>query len=389
MRRAEPLSLVFLVDALGHEQVGRGGFLDHLAAPDQRPRVRSTFGFSSAVLPSIFTGRLPREHGHWSMYRRDRGDSVFRPYRMQMRLASLLKRGQWRARQWLAGRLRRGGLTGYFSLYEIPLEYLCLFDVCERRNIYRPRAFDGIPSIFDRLAEEGVPHRIWDWTVEPDIAFAEMEEAARQGNESLLFLYTAGLDSTMHIHGPQSEAAREWLRLHDERITRVVDAARAAGREVRLRVFGDHGMAPIRGEVDIMRAVKSLPLRMPDDYVMFLDSSMARFWFDSDEARRQIVARVESIGGGRFLAPEEMAPMGVDFPDHEYGEAIYLCDPGILIRPSFMGREALKGMHGYHPDDKDSFTTWIAHPRSDPAPASILDIGAILLGDLGISWKGR
>jgi predicted AlkP superfamily pyrophosphatase or phosphodiesterase len=383
------VTIVFLIDALGSAQVARAGFLDRYVAPERRRPVRSVFGFSSAVLPSIFTGRLPREHGHWSMFRRDMGDSVFHPYRHWIRLASFYSRGQWRFREHLSGRLRRAGLTGYFSLYEVPLEHLCLFDLCQRRNIYLPGAFDGIPSIFDRLVEEAIPHRVWDWRSDEERAFGEMEIAARTGPETFLFLYTADLDSTMHIHGPSSDAAAMWLRRAEERIVRVVEAARASGRKTRLRVFGDHGMAPVRGEVDVVAMMQRLPWRMPRDYTMFLDSSMARFWYRSDGARRDIRQALGSAKGGRFVTPTEMAALGVDFPGHDYGEDVFLCDAGVIVQPSFMGHEPLAGMHGYHPDDEDSNSVFLADPPPARGPDSVIDIASILMSDVGISMERR
>ena len=206
-RDGRDLSLVFVIDALGHEIVGGGGFLDSLV-PIERPRVRSILGYSSAALPSLFTGKLPNEHGHWGMYRRDPVRSVFRKYAPLLRLAGRTPRGQWRIRQWLADRLRRDGVAGYFSLYEVPLGLLPEFDLCERRNIYRPGGFERVSSLFDRLHEAGVPHRVWDWTVGPERSYAEMEDAARRGSERFLFLYDAGLDSLMHVHGPRSEASQ-------------------------------------------------------------------------------------------------------------------------------------------------------------------------------------
>ncbi|MDM7917390.1 MAG: alkaline phosphatase family protein, partial [Candidatus Eisenbacteria bacterium] len=226
-RDGRDLSLVFLIDALGKEIVGRDGFLDALV-PRNRPRVRSILGYSSAAIPTLFTGVPPAVHGHWAMYRRDRGDSVFRPYARRLRLASKLPAGKWRTRRWLTAQLRRDGLTGYFSLYEVPLGLLPFFDLSERRNIYRPGAFDGVRSLFDRLVEESVPYRVWDWSVPEERSFSEMEAAAREGNERFLMLYSSGLDGVMHVHGPDSPAARAWLKQAEGRIGAVVDAARRA-----------------------------------------------------------------------------------------------------------------------------------------------------------------
>lgn len=381
------LVMVFMIDALGYELVGRGGFLDGIVG-GERPRVRSIFGFSSGAIPSLFTGRMPSEHGHWSMYRRDMGDSVFRRYRLPLSIAARLPRGHWRVRRWLADRLRRDGLTGYFSLYEIPLESIALFDLCERRNIYRPGAFDGVPGFFDRLEERGVPYRVWDWSVPTDRALNEMEEAAMGSRHRLLFLYTPALDAIMHVHGPDSDAAKGWLGWMEGRIEGILDAARGAGRRPILRVFGDHGMARVHKELDIRSIVDALRLRMPQEYLMFLDSSMARFWFFTEAARISIRDRLATLDGGRWMSDEELDNLGVSFPDRAYGEAVYLCDPGVVILPSFMGSAPLAGMHGYHPDDADSYTTLLSDPPADPKPASILDLSKVLLRDLGIRPEG-
>jgi hypothetical protein len=383
-RDGRDLSLVFLIDALGHEIVGSGGFLDALVPPE-RPCVRSILGYSSSALPSLFTGCLPNEHGHWGMYRRSPERSVFRKYAPLLRLAGRMPRGQWRVRQWLAGRLRRDGITGYFSLYEVPLRLLPEFDLCERRNTYRPGGFDRVPSLFDHLEGAKVPHRIWDWTSTPAKSYAEMEEAARRGSDRFLFLYDAGLDSLMHVHGPRSAATVSWLRDCEGRISRIVEAARSAGRRPRLRIFGDHGMAAIHTHIDLLRDLQELPAEVRRETLGFFDSTMGRFWFASASARDAVLGLLAKRDGGRLLTREEFVIHGVDFPDHAYGEEVFLCDAGTLILPSYMGSEPLKGMHGYHPDDRDSNTTLLADPMPEHAPRTILDILPLLLDDLGVS----
>jgi predicted AlkP superfamily pyrophosphatase or phosphodiesterase len=382
------LSLVFLIDALGYEQVGRGGFLDD-RMPAERPRVRSVFGFSSAAIPSLLTGKPPREHGHWSMYRRNMGDSVFAPYATWLRIAGRLPRGQWRTRRWLGDRLRRNGLTGYFDLYEVPLRHLPLFDLCQRRNIYRPGAFSGARSLFDRLESARIAWRVWDWSCPTERAFAEMTQCAAGGSEQFLLLYTPELDATMHTHGPGSAAAKVWLKQCEEKIGRVIDAARSARRNPRVRIFGDHGMASVRGYADVAGVLARLALQMPRDYVVFLDSSMARFWYRNENAGSRIRSSLGELAGGRFVPDSEMAAMGVDMAERAYGESVWLCDPGIVILPSFMGHTPLAGMHGYHPDDPDTDTTLLADPAPASPVSSILEITPLLLADLGLDAGGQ
>ncbi|MBD3163040.1 MAG: hypothetical protein GF346_11505 [Candidatus Eisenbacteria bacterium] len=383
------LTLVFLIDALGQEIVEGSGFCERLISAEPI-RVASILGFSSGAIPTILTGRLPNEHGHWSMYRRDRGRGVFRRYRWILRFAASLPRGDWRFRRWLTDRLRADGVTGYFSLYEVPLGLLSQFDLCERRNIYRPGAFEGdVESLFDRLEREEVPYRVWDWSVPDDRALREMEEAARDGRERLLFFYSSVLDATMHLQGPRSDATRIRLREYEEAIERVAAAARAGGRNPRIRIFGDHGMAPVRSHFDLLGSLSGIDARVPDDYLVFVDSTMGRFWFRSDAARRTILDRLSERTDGRFLDPGEMERLGVAFGDREYGEEVFLADPGVLFVPSFMGSRPIAGMHGYHPEDPDSDTALLADPAPSRPVRTIRDLRGLLLHDLGIDAEGR
>ena len=154
-----------------------------------------------------------------------------------------------------------------------------------------------------------------------------------------------------------------------------------------MRVFGDHGMAQIHAHADLLQDLGGIKAEMPRDYVVFLDSTMARFWFADESARREITDRLAARSDGRFLTPEELLSLGADFPDHRYGEEIFLIDPGVLILPSYMGSSPLQGMHGYHPGDRDSYTTLLADPFPQVTPTTIADFAGMLLGDLGLTLE--
>jgi hypothetical protein len=148
-------------------------------------------------------------------------------------------------------------------------------------------------------------------------------------------------------------------------------------------------MAEIREIIDLAGAIAKLPAGVRGDTLAFLDSTMARFWFRSGSAREAVLALLAGQAGGRVLTREELGLHGVYFPDRAYGEEIFLCDAGTLILPSFMGSTPLKGMHGYHPDDADSFTVLLADPAPERAPRSILEIAPLLLDDLGLTGEAR
>jgi hypothetical protein len=96
-------------------------------------------------------------------------------------------------------------------------------------------------------------------------------------------------------------------------------------------------------------------LRIGEDYAVVYDSTMARFWFFNERARREIVSVLETVPQGRILAKEELQRLRAWFDDGYFGELIFLVREGVLIVPSHMGERPIRGMHGYHPEDPHSY----------------------------------
>ena len=380
-----PLVLVVMIDALGHRLVRENAFLHGLVG-ESRP-VRTVFGYSSSAIPSLFTGADPSQHGHFAMYRRDGEGSLFREDRWLIRIL-----GQWLGRKGymqrsVSARLKRRGITGYFSLYEIPPGLLTEFDLCQRRNLFRPGAIDGHPSVFDDLAERGIPHRVWDWSVPEERGMEEAREAVREGRARFLLYYTAAMDGMMHVHGTRSGPTREKLRQLDGFIRDLVAAGEHRYDGVRLFVFGDHGMADVVAEHDLW---SKLPPPGPPGrrgVLYFLDSTLARFWFDDPERRRPIEDLLAGESYGRCLTVEEEKGLGVHFPDRRYGELMFVAKEGHCLVPSFMGRESVAGMHGYHPDDPDSYTTLLTN-TGVPAPDDVRGLARILKDEVLALGRG-
>ena len=95
---------------------------------------------------------------------------------------------------------------------------------------------------------------------------------------------------------------------------------------------------------------------------------MVRVW---GSARAIEAARAGLGADGRLLSDDELRALGCWFPQHEYGDAVLLANPGVLIVPSFMGAKPIAAMHGYHPDD--AFSKGVFMGDADlAAPASLL-----------------
>src|ERR1051325_4546983 len=60
------LPLFIFIDACGWEIIKNESFLTSLAP--SRKKLESVFGYSSACVPSILSGRWPAEHRNWSYF---------------------------------------------------------------------------------------------------------------------------------------------------------------------------------------------------------------------------------------------------------------------------------------------------------------------------------
>jgi hypothetical protein len=122
--------------------------------------------------------------------------------------------------------------------------------------------------------------------------------------------------------------------------------------------------------------VKESGLVMPKDYLAVYDSTMARFWFFTAEARKKIADVLRAQPCGRILSDEELTSLGVFFPDRRYGELVFLLHPGWLISASdFNGKGWMPvGMHGYHPDDSYSDGIFLSNREPSSRVESVADV---------------
>lgn len=347
------LPLFIFIDAFGWEILKRHPeFLEGMAP--HRKKLETILGYSSACDPSIISGRRPAEHRLWSSFYYAPETSPFRWLRMLRVLpSSLMNRG--RVRHLLSRLIKRiHGFTGYFQVYNVPFDRLPWFDYAEKVRIWEPGGLPVGESIFDRLHRAGIDHYVHD-SAQPDERKIEL---LRQKIEAraigFAYISLGKLDALMHAKGPDAPEVTELVQWYDLQIRNLVDLALRHYDEVPFYVFTDHGMHEVRETVDLQRDVRALPIREPEDYVAFYDSTMARFWVCSERGRDVLTAHLREHSRGRILSDSELNELGVFFPDRQYGDLIFLVEPHCLIVPSFMGAKRIAGMHGYHPCSPDA-----------------------------------
>ena len=115
----EILPLFIMVDACGWEIIRNDPFANGFAP--HRHRLEAVFGYSSACVPSILSGRWPAEHRNWCYFVYDPANSPFRMLRPLQWLPTALT-GRRIVRRMLTKLVKRSlNFRGYFDLYNIYL----------------------------------------------------------------------------------------------------------------------------------------------------------------------------------------------------------------------------------------------------------------------------
>ncbi len=363
------IDIFVFADALGWAIASRRRFAENLLPV--RNRCETLLGYSSTCDPTILTGAIPSEHRHFSFFVKAAPNaSPFANLRPLGILPEIIA-GHHRIRNKVSKFIaRRQGYTGYFQLYSVPFSKLPYLDYSEKKDIYEPGGITGgQPTIFQNWQQSGKPWVRSDWRLSDPDNIAHARREIEKGQVELLYLFTARLDAVMHKHGvdhPEVDAA---FAQFEANLKSLADLASRHYRDVRIHLFSDHGMADTHVCSDLLPRWEKLGLKYGRDYIAVWDSTMARFWFLDESARRTATAWLSEQPDGEILTDERLAGYGCLFPDRKYGELFYLLPSGSLFVPSFLNQRKVTAMHGYAPEHPDSAAAWLSNADTLPVTA--------------------
>jgi Type I phosphodiesterase / nucleotide pyrophosphatase len=373
------LPLFVFIDACGWE-IAKAHSFGAAWAP-HRKRLESVFGYSSACVPSILSGRWPVQHRNWCYYVYDPKGSPFKWLRPLQWLPTALT-SRRRFRYWLSRALKaRMHFRGYFDLYNIPFKHISLYDFTEKRSPLKPMGMNRGRNILDFLDEAGIPYHFSDPERCETENLEELISELKAGQIDFAFAYLPELDGLLHRVGNQSPEIGLKLQAYELWIKRVLETAVEHYEEVRLYVFSDHGMANCEEHLDLMAQIDALPLTMGEDYAVVYDSTMARFWFFNERAEHLIGDCLRQISQGRIMPNAELQQLHCLFPDRYFGELIFLLKEGVLLVPSHMGARPIRAMHGYHPSEPQSYAALLSNQPIPDRIQSIPDIFRLMTRD--------
>lgn len=248
---------------------------------------------------------------------------------------------------------------------QTPMHSLHLFEISLPYGMLSREKPFVTPSLFDLLRERGIPFKALEDSKMRDRQI--FREATRVDNKArLVFIQLAELDGVGHVKGPYSKEIRRSLRRIDYRVQKIVEEHRKIF-DTDVFIFSDHGMVEVKKIVDILSQLRESGLKESRDFVVFLDSTMARFWTQKKGCKRQISRALNEARGGKTLSENDLEHYQIP-NDRNYGDIIWLADPGTLILPNYyQGTKSVKGMHGYAPGSKELLSPVIIYGEDLPS----------------------
>ena len=161
-------------------------------------------------------------------------------------------------------------------------------------------------TVFDLLRKEG---RAWLFHCSPNNR-VDLKSVLQRVDEALFppysfaFFHIGNLDLVGHCYGPESKDIKKALLTIDRGIKNIYNLAKDRFKEIHLVIMGDHGMMQVKHHLNIWSKLKNLPIKIEKDYLLFLDSTMVRFWFFSERAEKLIVDLLNRIEGGHIVRQE-------------------------------------------------------------------------------------
>lgn len=314
--------------------------------------LKTLLGFSSSIKATLWTSTYPRTHGLWTYWGHIPRTRKSPPplYKIFEPIPCIDLRAFARhVMRYALERMRSPAIEWFMA--SVPDEIMPFFSKLSP-DISSNDAINGIKTLFGILRERGIKYRYFN-TRDYNIPNLEFDSQS----ESFNVIFIPNFDGLGHRYGPFSNEIKSEVRKLDVFMEKIMERYKNV-KDFHMLMFSDHGMARVKGKVNIKKVVDQLSLRQPEDYLAFYDSTLARFWFFSEKAQKMIVSKLQSLDNGKILNEADKKRFGIDFRHNWYGDTFFLVKTGFEIFPNYFvsfspkflePRLARLGMHGYDP----------------------------------------
>ena len=300
---------------------------------------------------TIFTGVSPRVHDVWTEFKLAKSIKNSKKDRLLQHIIRSLEvlptdglraKSRYFVERYLFKKF-------YKTLNLIPSTAMPYFETSQSKETVEKGAVGNVATLFDVFRGMGVQYVLiepWVWG-DKGVLNKAKKMINRNCRYDFWYLKFSHLDHLGHKFGPRPSRFKDQLTKIDRYVEQVVTLLKEKRLRLKVLVLADHGMSQVHEPVNILGDLHQLRSQLYEDYVVFADSTMLRFWFFTEKALCEVSDFLQEIKCGHTLSTREKRLLKIPL-DPKYGEIIYVVDEGYLIHPSFFhSRSEVKGMHGY------------------------------------------
>lgn len=206
-------------------------------------------------------------------------------------------------------------------------------------------------------------------------------------NNDTFFIYITDLDTVGHAYGGSSIEYFTQLKKTIQYLDEIALFLKKNNQDFEFLIFGDHGMADVKRTIDIEAKLKKTNLKINRDFVYFLDSTLARFWFKNNDVRRKVMRCIENDEHGSWITEYEKSKYQIRYKHNKFGDDIWWASGGTIISPNFwQGTNFIKGMHGYR-DEVVENNTMVLYPKDKYVsnPTSMMGLNELIIDFLELN----
>jgi len=357
-------------------------FLSKLATRHHRFELENVLGYSFATQSCMLSGKYPEETNHWMpyFYCPEASPALFRALNAASKPFPFDKLPI--VRYFLTSAVRRLFLNKGVPANNIPLS------IIDKIALYPYYYMCEIPFFFElkelletelntALTYIGPPKQRLNLY---NALFEHLKKSKHE--KEVIIIYDDSLDGLGHALGPYSIPRLNYGKSLDSVLkTAYQKLTNLYGNRFNFLVFSDHSQSSLKFQVDVVAKLGEKGLKFYTDYICFIDATLAMFWPKNDFVKEKILFALNEIGKGRIIDEDLKKKYHLKFKDNRYGEVIYLLEVGGTFFPNFFSPfGAMKGLHGYLPEDEVQKSFLITNDEPPEQPTSVKDIRKLFLG---------
>lgn len=352
MNKSNVPTILILIDAFSYKYLSEEftPFLQNLANIYFFHKIKPIFAYRG-IETTIFTGTSIKKHNIWTEYRLNtkiKGKKEKLKFAILKNIIKIVNFIPYAFFHKAARYFIQKYVDESFVPGAIPPNLLEFFERSQK-SILKPNS-QNTPTLFDIFRKTHINFKFLAPPIEDidKIVFKKTINSIKTDKYDFLYVKFGNLDHLGHNFGPDSDELIKGLKVIDNYVKNIYKRLESNYSSFNLILMSDHGMTKVKKKIDVIGKLKNIDFKFPKDYVLFIDSTMIRFWFKNIEAKKTIKNLLSNLKEGYFLNSSNIEDLGLKNIGTLYGEEIFVLKEGYVFSPDFFRDDSQpKGMHGY------------------------------------------